>query len=358
MRADPWEEVSMSFDYTDELRAFDAHLSERHMRGQWQFAAAVPEGKGGADLRSEPQAAGVPYLWRWVDVEPLIAASCKALPESFTARRALAFKNPALPRCTAQTIQMSVQVIRPGEIAWAHRHSIAAIRFVISGNSSLHTVVDGVPYTMKDNDLILTPSWTWHDHHNDSDDVALWLDVLDVPLVGMLHQGFYEEFGNSTQPIRNRSEAGNTGLRPAWSSEAESYLADFRYSWSDTEEVLKAFDGAQGSLHDGIILDYVNRVTLGPTLKTLNCQVQRLPPGFSGRPHRHTSSAVYFVVSGEGITEARQAEMRWSMRDCFVVPNWTWHRHVNRSERKEAILFTVNDAPVMRALGFYRAEDG
>jgi gentisate 1,2-dioxygenase len=347
----------MSFEYTDELRSFDAVLAERHMRGQWQFVAPPADGKPGADLRSEPEVAGIPYLWHWADVEPLIATCCKALPESFAARRALAFKNPELPRCTAQTIQMSVQVIRPHEIAWAHRHSIAAIRFVISGNSSLYTVVDGVPYRMEDNDLVLTPSWTWHDHHNDSDDVALWLDVLDVPLVGMLRQGFYEEFGNSTQPVRNRSDIGSTGLRPAWTGEKASALADYRYSWRDTEATLKSFDGVHGSPHDGVILDYVNRATLGPTLTTLNCQIQRLPPGFSGRPHRHTSSAVYFAVGGEGITEAGQAEMRWSARDCFVVPNWTWHRHVNRSDRHDAILFTVNDAPVMRALGFYRAQE-
>jgi gentisate 1,2-dioxygenase len=348
----------MSFEYTDELRSFDAELGERHMRGQWQSAAPAADSKPGADLRHEPQPAGVAHLWRWADVEPLIARSCKALPESFTARRALAFKNPALPRCTAQTIQMSVQVIRPHEIAWAHRHSIAAIRFVILGNSNLYTVVDGIACTMEDNDLVLTPSWTWHDHHNDSDEVALWLDVLDVPLVATLHQGFYEEFGESSQPIRNRPESGNPGLRTAWDGESGASLANCRYPWRETEATLRSFDGVQGSPHDGIILDYINRATLGPTLPTLNCQIQRLAPGFSGLPHRHTTSAVYFVVRGEGVTEAGDSEMRWSARDCFVVPNWTWHRHVNRSAKEEAILFSVNDAPVMRALGLYRSEEG
>lgn len=348
----------MSVDYTDTLKSFDAELARRHMRGQWQFAAPSKDGQAAADLRDEPNAAGVPYIWKWADIEPLIGQSCQALPESFTARRALAFKNPQLPRCTAKTIQMSVQVIRPHEIAWAHRHSIAAIRFVIQGNSSLHTVVDGIAYSMEDHDLVLTPNWTWHDHHNDSDEVAIWLDVLDVPLIGLLQQGFYEEFGQSTQPIRNRPRQNNPGIRPAWDAQLDSWFGDCRYPWRETEATLQSFDGILGSESDGIILDYVNRATLGPTLPTLSCQVQRLQPGFSGRAHRHTSSAVYYVVRGEGVTEAGDTEMTWSAKDCFVVPNWTWHRHINRSTKEDAILFTVNDAPLLRSLGLYRAQLG
>ena len=346
----------MSIDYTDELRSFDAELARMQMRGQWQFAAPSNDGKPAVEMRNEPNAAGVPDIWGGSDVEPLIAKSCDALKASFTARRALAFKNPALPRCTAQTMQMSVQVIRPGEIAWAHRHTIAALRFVIIGNDKLYTVVDGIAYGMDENDLVLTPKWTWHDHHNDSEDVAAWLDVLDVPLVGGLNQGFYEDFGETTQPIRNRLDHGNPGLRAAWDGQSNIWPGDCRYPWRETEPLLRSFDNVSGSPADGIILDYVNRATQGPTMTTLNCQIQRLPPGFAGRAHRHTSSSVYFVVRGEGLTEAGGVKMAWSKRDSFVVPNWTWHRHVNPSKTEEAILFTVNDVPVMKSLDMYREE--
>ena len=347
----------MSIDYSDELRAFDDELARLNMRGQWQqFGSA---GKGGAAIvapRNEPSAAGVPYIWRWSEVEPLLEKSCNALKESFTARRALAFRNPVLPRCTAQTIQMSVQVISPGEIAWAHRHTISALRFAIIGNDKLYTVVDGIAYRMDENDLVLTPKWTWHDHHNESDEIAAWLAVLDVPLVGALNQGFYEEFGETTQPIRNRLDNGNSGLRAAWTTEGGVWPGDCRYPWRDVEPVLRSFEDEAGSACDGILLDYASRATRGPTMTTLNCRIQRLPPGFAGRPHRHTSSAVYFVVGGEGATEAGERTMEWSRRDAFVVPNWTWHRHVNRSPSRDAILFTVSDEPVMRSLDFWREE--
>jgi len=346
----------MSIEYTEELRSFDAELARLQMRGQWQFAAPSNDSKPVVEMRNEPSMAGVPYIWRWSEVEPLIAKSCDALKASFTARRALAFKNPALARCTAQTMQMSVQVIRPGEIAWAHRHTIAALRFVIIGNDKLYTVVDGIAYGMNEYDLVLTPKWTWHDHHNDSDEIGVWLDVLDVPLVGGLNQGFYEDFGETTQPILNRLDHGNSGLRAAWQGQTNIWPGDCLYPWRETEPLLCAFDNVNGSPMDGIILDYVNRATLGPTMLTLNCQIQRLPPGFSGRPHRHTSSSVYFVVRGAGTTEAESVTMDWSNRDSFVVPNWSWHRHVNRSKTEDAILFTVNDVPVLKSLGFYHEE--
>lgn len=347
----------MEIDYSDTLKTFDGELAAMHMRGQWLFDpqrrdSAAPAAEFGT--RTEPTPAGVPHLWRWQEVYPKLVRSCEALTESYTARRALAFKNPTLPRCTALTLNMAIQAIRPGEIAWAHRHTIAAIRFVIQGSDKLRTVVEGIAYPMENYDLVLTPSWTWHDHRNDADDMTLWLDVLDVPFVGNLHQGFYEELGNKMQPLRNRPDMADASLRPSWDGAAP--VGGCRYPWRDTERMLAAHEGAPGSPFDGLIFDYAGRPNGGPTLPTLSCSIQRLPPGFSGRPHRHTSSAVYFVLRGDGSTEAGSETMQWSKHDSFVVPNWTWHRHVNRSATEDAILFTTTDAPALRALGLYREE--
>lgn len=48
--------------------------------------------------------------------------------------------------------------------------------------------------------------------------------------------------------------------------------------------------------------------------------------------------------------------LEWEKHDSFVVPNWAWHEHMNRSQGEEAILFSVNDIPVMSAFGLYREE--
>jgi gentisate 1,2-dioxygenase len=41
--------------------------------------------------------------------------------------------------------------------------------------------------------------------------------------------------------------------------------------------------------------------------------------------------------------------------DFFVVPPWAWHEYANDGH-EETILFSVQDTPVMKALGLYREE--
>src|ERR1051325_10930731 len=68
---------------------------------------------------------------------------------------------------TTNTLIAAVQVLLPGEIARAHRHSPAAIRFIMSGNGA-YTAVEGEKVVMREGDLVLTPSWLWHDHGNET----------------------------------------------------------------------------------------------------------------------------------------------------------------------------------------------
>ena len=47
---------------------------------------------------------------------------------------------------------------------------------------------------MEVGDLILTPSWVWHDHGHDGDVPVVWLDGLDIPLVRHLGPVFAEPY--------------------------------------------------------------------------------------------------------------------------------------------------------------------
>jgi 1-hydroxy-2-naphthoate dioxygenase len=313
------------------LQTFDAKLAAKHMRGQWKSEEFLQKAIGG------PNPAGVPMLWKWSEVTAMLDEAGEAFPDALQARRSLIFQNPALPRGTTHTINMGVQMIQPGETAWAHRHSIAALRLAIKGSSGLNTVVNGEPCPMEDYDLVLTPSWAWHDHHNNSNQAGYWLDVLDVGLVLALNQTFYEPGTGSDQP-RVLASAGPKAV--------------LRYRWKDVEPTLQK---QPVTPEDGRLYSYLDQAG-GPTLPTLACQAQSLPAGFTTRNRRRTSSAVYFVIRGEGTTTVDGTELNWSENDCFAVPNWTWHQHTNRSSAKEAILFSVHDTPVLRALNLYREE--
>ncbi|HTM06853.1 MAG TPA: cupin domain-containing protein [Verrucomicrobiae bacterium] len=338
-----------------DLKEFDTELKELHMSGQWQYEELLAHAIGG------PEPRGDAYLWPWSMVYPKLLEACEALPESETARRSLLFENPGLPNHgTTHTLLMGIQMIRPGEHAWAHRHTMAAIRFVIEGDGGVFTTVDGEMCAMEQYDLILTPKWTWHDHRNATAKHTIWLDALDVPLILALNQPFYEPYpGNRLQALKpNEGEyfqqrAG--ALRPAW-EQRKSVDLPLRYRWKDTEAALTALAQSAGSPYDGIALEYVNPVAGTSTLPTLGCWIQMLRPGERTKKHRHTSSAMYFVVRGEGRTIVGEKTLEWKRHDSFVVPNWAWHEHGNESKSDDAILFCVNDIPVLSAFGLYREE--
>jgi gentisate 1,2-dioxygenase len=336
------------------LEDFDLKLKAAHLLGQWKFDEALQRAKDG------PRSYGIPYVWKWEAVEPLIAEACQVLPKSNDARRNLSFRNPATNGGAAtQTVSVGMQAVVPGEICWAHRHSIDALRFSIKGDARLYTAVNGEKLAMETGDLVLTPAYSWHDHHNESAKVGIWLDVLNTPMIFALNQIFYEEFGEQAQPLRsdqNEYVSIRGGImRPAW-ERAASVAMPYRYPWSDVRAVLHRYAGAEGTPYDGVLLRYANPFSGGPTLETLDAYIQLLRPGLETEQHRQTSSAVYHVIEGEGLTVAGDQELHWGSGDTFCVPNWLWHRHINRSRTAEALLFAVSDAPALVKLGFYREE--
>jgi gentisate 1,2-dioxygenase len=336
------------------LSEFDEVLDRLHMRGQWQYDAQL------AGLTDGPPPGGVPFLWEGDMVRRTLEDLTEIMPESYTARRNISFINPDPGiNGTTQTMVMGMQLTIPGEVAWAHRHSINALRFVVDGSPDLYTAVDGEKLVMETHDLVLTPGYGWHDHHNESDKNCVWIDILDVPLLGFLRQMFFQTFGESTQPLREGTadlvSRRTLPIRPAW-ERARSTRIPYRYPWSDVREALNTYAESEGSPFDGVILHYANPTTGGSTLPTIDCFVQLLRPGLETEQHRSTAGTVYYVVEGEGTTVIGGQEVTWSAGDSFVVPSWTWHRHLNRTSSTDAVLFSATDAPLLRALGFYREE--
>lgn len=339
--------ISASTRYSDDdLNRFHGQLAQANMRGQWQNETVRKTGQGGVwDNGSfSPKAGGNGHLWPWTQVRRFLEESCDAVPESNTSRRSIMFNNPGLAKGTTNTINMGIQMIRPGELAWAHRHSISAIRFIISGDPGISTVVDGVRCAMETGDLILTPQWMWHDHLNQTAKPAIWLDVLDGPVIGMFNQIVFESYGEKQQPVSNATGDGADGGRI------------LRYPWRDAETALMRLPQQALNPREGFIHDYVDPKTGATPLPTLGCRLHRLPEGFAGESHRRAFSAIYHVVRGEGETVIDDKTLSWKQGDCFVVPNWSWRRFENRSASSDAVLFSVHDTPLLERLGLYRED--
>ena len=117
-------------------------------------------------------------------------------------RRVLVLENPGLKgkASATHTIYAGVQLVLPGEVARAHRHTQSAIRFILESDGG-YTAVDGERTYMHPGDFVITPSWTWHDHGNTTNTPTVWVDVLDLPLVGMLGSPFAEMANAESQPV-------------------------------------------------------------------------------------------------------------------------------------------------------------
>lgn len=339
----------------DSLVALEERMSAANLRGQWQMDSNRPQkvSKNQMGVTTvEPVPAGSTHVWRWSDVQPLLESACVAMPESFTARRALILRNPGLQRGTTHTLIASIQTVRPGEIAWSHRHVINALRFSIQGSEKVLTVVDGRELIMEPHDLILTPGWAWHDHHNESDRDAIWLDALDVPFTLALNQQFYEELGEKAQArvltdqdaplFRTASVAPDPTARP------------YRYAWRHMRQRIEGVSDADAWY--GSRVEYINPLSGGPILPTIAAYVQVLPPGFDGLFHRSTASEIAFVIEGQGEIRLEDKSIFWSEKDSLALPNWSKRRFVNSSKSDRAVLFVLTDKPILEAFGYLKTE--
>lgn len=213
---------------------------------------------------------------------------------------------------------------------------------------------------MEKGDLVTTPNRTWHDHFNGSTEPIIWIDGTDLPIVKFFEISFGDLYPNLQQEISKPRDYALHELgpaRPAWVGTKSVQPPPYRYRWEDTEKTLMALGEQPGDPHDGIVLRYINPVTGGPTLPTLSCEIHMLRPGEETKLHRHTSSMIYHAFQGSGITTIGDQTFEWNRGDSFTIPQWQWHRHANRT-KESAILFVMNDKPVLESLGFYQEESG
>jgi gentisate 1,2-dioxygenase len=336
---------------SDSVALLDRDMAVKNLSGYWRL--------GMEGLPAHPMTSVQSCLWKWADVHESLLRAGEVISLEDSERRVVRLVNPGLNQQLAfatHTIQISFQYVKPGENARAHRHTPAALRFVVQGNGA-YTTVNGQQCVMEPGDLILTPKLTWHDHSNESKEPMLWLDGLDFPLVQALHQVMQERYPERRQPIERSSDEviGNPGDALCDGKP----LADFfHYKWRDTEKTLRALADATAARDrfDGYLLEFRNPVTGGPTMATIQCAVQLLRPTDETETHRHTSTVIYHVFRGRGATHIGERRFEWEQGDSFVVPLWHPHGHLNRSSSDEAILFSMSDAPVLKALDFYREE--
>ncbi len=336
-----------------ERQAYYDRITPSNLTPLWEVFADL--------VTPEPKVQAAAAIWHYDDIRSFILESGGLITAKEAVRRVLILENPNLRGQSkiTNTLYAGLQLILPGEVAPAHRHSQSALRFIVEGTGA-YTAVEGEKTIMRPGDFVTTPSWAWHDHGNDSNEPMVWLDGLDIPIINFFDTSFAEELDQDSQslsrPPGDSQARYGAGLLPMGYENVSPTSPVFNYPYERTREALEQMRKAEewDPCH-GLKMRYVNPVTGDYAMPTMATFMQLIPAGLATAPYKSTDGMVYSVAEGTGKTYANGQELSWGPRDTFVIPSWCAHHHVVDGD---AVLFSFSDRPIQEKLGLWRQDRG
>lgn len=337
------------------LTQFDQALTDQHLVAMWRVLRGM--------LPPEPKPSAQPYKWSHRGWYPALQTAGELVTAEQAERRVLLLENPSFAgeMRIAATLHAGLQMLLPGESAQPHRHSQAALRFILEGSGAV-TTINGEAQTMRRGDLVLTPAFSWHEHHNPSQQPMVWLDGLDLPVARLLGCTFAQFSPSHPDPFDRSmtsavTAAFGTALMPEQSVDHAKPVGALSYPYAAALAALaKLAESSQIDPSHGFRLHYAHPITRGHIMPTLAAYLQKLPAEFRGRHYQSTESFVYCALEGGGVTRVTQADgsdedIAWEAGDLFVIPGWLSHHHESHGE---SILFAFSDAASQQNLGLWR----
>jgi gentisate 1,2-dioxygenase len=344
---------------TPERRAFYDKIDKKNLTAMWLSLADL--------VTPEPRSGCRPASWHFDDIRAYMLEAGKLITTQEAERRVLVLENPGLRGQSRITTDLyaGVQLVMPGEVAAAHRHTQSALRFVLEGQGA-YTAVDGERTLMNEGDFIITPRWAWHDHGNPSTNPIFWLDGLDIPVLQTLDASFAEQLDVDEQPITRPVGASDAryghNLLPIDHKGSSGFSPLFNYPYARTREVLEQLRRAEAwdACH-GLKMRYTNPITGSHAMTTMAAFIQLLPKGFVTAAYRSTDATVFVPIEGKGrsVISSRFGEdivIEWRKRDLFVVPSW--HRVRHEALDADAVIFSYSDRPIQEVLHLFREDRG
>lgn len=338
---------------TPERLAFYAKIDKQAFTPLWAVMSDI--------ITPEPKSGCRAHLWKFDAAREHLMEAGGLITAKEAERRVLILENPGLRGLSKITTSLyaGLQLVMPGEVAPAHRHSQSALRFVLDG-SGAHTAVNGERTMMKYGDFVITPPTAWHDHGNQTEAPMIWLDGLDIPIVSHFDASFAEGYGDDEQPVSR--ETGDSLARYGANMLPVDYKQEklaspiFNYPYARSREALERMK-AQGEWDPchGLKMRYVNPVDGGHAMPTIAAFLQLLPKGFKSAAYRSTDATIYVCVEGGGRTTIGGEKFEWGPKDIFVAPSWAWVTHEAESE---SVLFSYSDRVAQEKLGLFRQDRG
>jgi gentisate 1,2-dioxygenase len=262
-----------------------------------------------------------PAVWRFAPAKAALDRAGEFVPLEQAERRNLIMVNPIAgnPYATSRNIVAAYQMVKAGEKARSHRHTAAALRLVLEAKLGTYTVVDGARVDMAPGDVVLTPSWCWHGHANESDATSYWVDFLDVPFVQHSEAMFFE--------------AHPAGFEKITSSSPSPYR-------------IPALE-TLGPGDDPKVVEIAKDV-----LPTIGLHLIRLPSGTRRNIPKTTANHLYALIGGKARIKAEGgANETLGVGDVMTVP--CWYAHALEAE-EDSILLLVTDEPLLAKVGLVK----
>ena len=319
-----------------------------------------------------PVSVAIPYSWSYAEARKRLMALSDLLTQEEAERRNINFVNPALkdfmPAAALPTLRGGIQLLLPEEKAYSHRHSANAFRLVLEApESGAYTTVEGNRLPMHMGDLLLTPNWTWHDHHNKGDSHVIWYDGLDVLMAYWIGGVFYEEMKDISdeqyQPVLHEYDSVTNAYGPGLVHSKQMFpdhipVSDnnlIYYPYSKSRQLLQDLaDNGEGNPFEGVHVDYVNPVTCGPTFPGMSNGIRLVKGKTSVEAMHRTENIIFIVLEGSVTFHLPENQIfTVSSHDVTALPSWVPYS-ISNNENEPAILASQSDRPVFQALGFYR----
>jgi gentisate 1,2-dioxygenase len=284
-----------------------------------------------------------PRIWRRAEIRTHVDELLDASVDG--GRRTVALVNPELGNQggVSPGVDVSINVLRPGERTAPHRHTSSVISYIEAGRG--HSVIAGRRLDWGPGDVFTTPAWTPHVHvaAKDSEPVVR-LGFSDAALLRRQGVLVHEDGGNPEETLHEQSVdwdpdlgtrvKGSEGrilgyaelLKPAWRP-----LAAQHWPWDEVKRALDPMDNGDPEYHGRRVVMLYDPVTgqAQGTVAGILMFVGIIVAGEVHPPHRHTSVAVNYWIAGHGYSVFEGERIDWEAGDLQLTPAWAGHGHAN-----------------------------
>ncbi|MFU8816591.1 MAG: cupin domain-containing protein [Pseudomonadales bacterium] len=288
------------------------------------------------------------------------------LPRPANGRRQTLLVHPAAPdpgRGLTPGVQVSIDVLKPGEETAPIRHNSTQVNFCIRGSGTTRVGERDVHF--KQYDVWNHPAWSVYRHRNDGNHLQVRLTYSNAALLEMMRVHLVEEDPTETAasaPTELHAEPGGRRIATRTIGADGAALMPYETLINPPEVPSRAlhwpWEDVKANLDELVALgsDYVGRrlyLLYNPRTDRFNGTTPNFfatmtirPPDIVDRPHRHVSSAINYYFHGSGYSRVEGKRYEWRAGDLMVsAPGWAVHNHASYSADSVYEL-TIQDQPL------------